>query len=375
MIFKFYLHPTLVPDMQFAKTQLAKYVQDMNAILAKNTTRQLEFNPETDIILTESNPHTNTYFGDLPLDFEIWAHAVKMPGASNNGYMGIDQSGAGVLAGLRWNKIHNPDDPQDAYDYGRQLHFMLHELAHVFGAGMGEYYAMKQVGDVTELPSAAIDFDNPLDPFWSVRGEYLTDPLLVMAAELPNVTRAVLVNHIQYAPVTAHIISGNYRNGIPTPNPVIVRVRHGQTPLRNARVKVWRVDCNPPHAAELVEDVLTDVNGLAGFYFGNGQRNSNTQLRFVKVYKGGYSPQAKAVSVHDADKVTLIDLDDYQMDFDLARQPSFADVPDTHSAYAAIEAIADAGITSGCGGGNFCPNSTLTRAQAAVWISKALGLT
>lgn len=34
---KFYLHPTLVADMAFAKRVLPKYVRDMNVVLAKNT--------------------------------------------------------------------------------------------------------------------------------------------------------------------------------------------------------------------------------------------------------------------------------------------------------------------------------------------------
>jgi hypothetical protein len=36
--------------------------------------------------------------------------------------------------------------------------------------------------------------------------------------------------------------------------------------------------------------------------------------------------------------------------------------------------IAEAGITGGCGDGRFCPNDSLTRAQMAVFLSRALGL-
>ena len=54
--------------------------------------------------------------------------------------------------------------------------------------------------------------------------------------------------------------------------------------------------------------------------------------------------------------------------------PTFNDVPTTHLFYQYIEALAAAGITSGCGGGNFCPDSAVTRGQLAVFLSKALGL-
>jgi hypothetical protein len=44
----------------------------------------------------------------------------------------------------------------------------------------------------------------------------------------------------------------------------------------------------------------------------------------------------------------------------------FTDVPADAFAAAWIEEIADRGITAGCGGGFFCPEQALTRAQAAV---------
>ena len=54
--------------------------------------------------------------------------------------------------------------------------------------------------------------------------------------------------------------------------------------------------------------------------------------------------------------------------------PSFGDVPTTDSGYPYIEALVASGITSGCGGLNFCPNASLTRRQMAVFLAKALGL-
>ena len=53
---------------------------------------------------------------------------------------------------------------------------------------------------------------------------------------------------------------------------------------------------------------------------------------------------------------------------------TFADVPPTHIYYKAIEALAASGITGGCGGGNFCPGSNLTRGEVAVFFARALGL-
>jgi len=52
----------------------------------------------------------------------------------------------------------------------------------------------------------------------------------------------------------------------------------------------------------------------------------------------------------------------------------FVDVPWGYWAFAYVNAFAEAGITAGCGGGNFCPDSQVTRAQMAVFLCKAFGL-
>ena len=53
---------------------------------------------------------------------------------------------------------------------------------------------------------------------------------------------------------------------------------------------------------------------------------------------------------------------------------TFGDVPVGHPFHRFIEALAAAGITGGCGGGNYCPNNPVTRGQMAVFLSVALGL-
>ncbi len=60
---------------------------------------------------------------------------------------------------------------------------------------------------------------------------------------------------------------------------------------------------------------------------------------------------------------------------------TFTDVPTSHPFFQFIEAIS-LGNHGGCGGGNFCPDSPLTRGQMAVFLrgqmavflAKALGL-
>jgi hypothetical protein len=53
---------------------------------------------------------------------------------------------------------------------------------------------------------------------------------------------------------------------------------------------------------------------------------------------------------------------------------TFLDVPTGHQFFQFVEAFAAAGITGGCGSGNYCPDSPVTRGQMATFLAKALGL-
>jgi S-layer homology domain len=53
---------------------------------------------------------------------------------------------------------------------------------------------------------------------------------------------------------------------------------------------------------------------------------------------------------------------------------TFPDVPTSDFGFQYIEALVKSGITGGCGGGLYCPDSFVTRRQMAIFIAKALGL-
>lgn len=53
---------------------------------------------------------------------------------------------------------------------------------------------------------------------------------------------------------------------------------------------------------------------------------------------------------------------------------TFPDVPTGDFAFKYVEALVASGITGGCGGGLYCPDSPVTRRQMAIFIAKALGL-
>lgn len=52
---------------------------------------------------------------------------------------------------------------------------------------------------------------------------------------------------------------------------------------------------------------------------------------------------------------------------------TFADVPVGHPFYTVIGKLSARNVTAGCGGGNYCPNDTVTREQMAAFIIRALG--
>ena len=60
---------------------------------------------------------------------------------------------------------------------------------------------------------------------------------------------------------------------------------------------------------------------------------------------------------------------DGQDDYPLGR---FDDARPTHWAFFFIETLARAGVTSGCGNGDYCPNNIVTRAQMAVFLERGM---
>ena len=54
--------------------------------------------------------------------------------------------------------------------------------------------------------------------------------------------------------------------------------------------------------------------------------------------------------------------------------PMFTDVPASSPFCRWVEELARRGVTSGCGGGNYCPSAPITREQMAVFLSVAFGL-
>jgi hypothetical protein len=387
--FQFYFDPSLVTDIDFAQAVLPKYVADMNRVLAKNTSRQLSFDPANGIIITNIQPHSNSASQPLPTNnFEIWAYAVKSAyGVSYGGYMGVDQSGAGVLAGLKWSKLYDPDrlQPDEIADYWTQINNMLHELAHVFGAGIGEYYSLANIRDTTGIsPLLNIELNDIEDAFWKDKSDFRTDPLLQNAARTsePFSSREALLDFVQYSNLTAALVSGDYRNAAPTvdlSNLSIHVVDSNGIPIEAANVKVWSIVANAPYQSQLIVDTFTNEQGQITFSWGGSTNPHNIYdlLRLIKIYKDGYVAAAKYISIFDTDIEKLVnnnDQFDIMVTLNKPVTSTFEDISISDGSWRSIEVIYSAGITGGCGTSPriYCPAKEVTRAEMAVFLLRGM---
>jgi hypothetical protein len=284
---KFFLDPLICTDIAFSKRVLVSYVADINYILAKNTTLQLVFNPDTDIIVTDVQLFSNSATPPLPTEgFDIWAQVIKSKQmVSYGGYGGLDTSGAGVLAGMRWVKLYDPLSlaQADLQDYWTQINNMLHELAHIFGAGYGEYYNLWEV-----LPHD--------DKFWI---DFMSDPLLRNLATL-GTSRIGLLDMVVYSKLTAMIISSPYRNETPTVDldHITIKTEPGAT------VKVISIS---QASTTPITEGISDGNGIFMFAWGgNSPHSSYDFLRQVKVSKYGYTPSNRYISIYEADMSKIL---------------------------------------------------------------------
>lgn len=133
--------------------------------------------------------------------------------------------------------------------------------------------------------------------------------------------------------------------------------------------------CNVANAQGTATEVAV-ATATAGFIGGNYAVNSAAVSHTVDNTDCTYYVEAD-MSGGTCDGLTSV----YQVAVRWKRQISpdpatttFTDVPLSHPFHREVEAMVSSGITGGCGGGNFCPNSNVTRGQMAAFLSRALGL-
>jgi hypothetical protein len=345
-----------------AQEILPFYVEDLNCILRKNTNRRMTFAPESGVVLmgaADPNPYdgqTGAFTTEtFPQEgFEIRVHVQKSQTQqtyglkSTGGHAAIDSSGAGAVAyDYTWGNMYDPRTLTGTYDnygnankesfefvdYWTQINTILHEAAHIFGAGVSEYYSLAYTPDNT--PELPLNYEMNIlrrtfrdDPYWSGTPDRVFDPLynLMLSAtgifaseeERPK-TLAALREKAKYSALTAAIFNGQYRIKLDSTIPDITKIKirivdQNGASMSGARVKVFRVDERSTPTYALVLDVVTDALGEVELDWrlqGDGTSTTNyftdrNNVRLIKVSKENYQPSAKWITLFDAQEAKVI---------------------------------------------------------------------
>lgn len=349
-------------SMARIKNALPKYVAYMNSVLAKNTIRRLVFDPETDIqVVPLDSPTIGRDTLNLPQNnFKIVALIRRSESLHENTSYGGSSSqlsnGDAAVGTFKWSRVVDPDAlplsapandrRTDSANYADQIRGILHEIAHVFGAGIGEYYSLGVVLDESGVePVLHIGSSSGYDHFWQSRRKYSNDPLLGPGN---NRTLGEFLSVMRYSTTTAAVMNGQYRGDDKTPLTVPSRLLSAKVrvvdkdtgaPLSGATVKVWKSDLSLSMATstpvtQLLVDGVTDNAGTFVFDWGmsishtayRSQSNPDGSicwncpitrvdifspigkglLRLIKAYKPGYEPTAQYSWFFDAQEAKLV---------------------------------------------------------------------
>jgi hypothetical protein len=91
-----------------------------------------------------------------------------------------------------------------------------------------------------------------------------------------------------------------------------------------------------------------------------GVGNGNGQVGFTVSVNTSTNPRSAMITIGS-------------LTFKVLQGARFTDVTETHLFYNEIGKLSARGVTVGCGGGNYCPDSPVTREQMAAFIIRAMG--
>ena len=305
----FYLDPALITST--TPSDLAQYISDMNVVLAKNTDRRLEFDPQSGVLPATAEPHDNSHDGPLPSEgFDVWVHATYSgtPEYSTGGYCGINSGGELVIAGMKWGGVYS----DFSADYAKQLSTMLHEFAHGFGAGIGELYSLIYVQDKTsQTPAQDLNLLMPSDPFTLTHPDWRGDPLLW---NVGGNTREEFLANCTFSELTALVLASTWRTMPNTFDRFTVQVSGATSAVASAKkIRISGPVRDIPfqvyvysRSGLLLQAGETDENGrYVVIDFGWFAHTSFTNARLVKVFQGIRFVGQKWVSVYDLDLARL----------------------------------------------------------------------
>jgi hypothetical protein len=144
-------------------------------------------------------------------------------------------------------------------------------------------------------------------------------------------------------------------------------------PYINSRACLGIVDDQPLAFGSITPNHGTILGGTPVAVAGNGfDPGVNVELGGVDVLVTAHN-QTSVIGFTQAHPLGSVPLVLRNLDTTTVTIPNgfiyhFGDVPPSHGFFSFINRIANFGVTSGCGGGNYCPDSVVTRDQMAVFL-------
>lgn len=295
---KWFVSPILSSKTTGLEDKLKVYTKDLNFVLAKTTKRRLVYDG---VIIKSDRPYSfqppidwTGQINKLPtVDFDFY-HFIEYSPDRTTGFAAWNYDGTAV-SHCSFDSIENPIPSNPKYN--NHIYVLLHEYAHNFGCGIGEYYRTAIIPDRTgEMPILNVSTLDNRDRYWALRGDFLQDPLLRNQSSLSK---------YQFSSLTSTVVnSGKYRI---SSNPIeisdyndvsVIVVDKNEKRINGARVDIWSGLKSTP---SMYSRVLTDESGKAAFSWGvkNAEDMSSDPVRLIKIYHNDYLSAATHITLWD----------------------------------------------------------------------------
>ncbi|MGO1071304.1 Ig-like domain-containing protein [Lysobacter sp. CA199] len=308
--------------------RLNQYVADLNTVFVRESVRSFVFDPITDLAFVDpagdarckAGP-VNTVAGTIEVCI-----AKSAQNYSYGGYAGsVTNPQAGSVRGMNWLNIYDPlrlsktvvapSIVASEEDYlVRQLRTLVHELEHVFGAGMGEYYNLASGTDRSGVPPTQnLALSNRNDRYWWSRQHWKRDPLLspIYGYYGPAKDRVAMLEMTRFTAGTKAQLNtdwsqwpyaSTYVMPMTTATEVWVTDPISNTPVAGAQVTVWQVPQPTAAAAKQVAQGNTDSVGRFVFDWKCNPScfNNYSGILLVKATAPQRDPAATWFSIFDA---------------------------------------------------------------------------